>query len=100
MPAARLPGPSLLIMTSAISASGAVKDYGATRALDGLDLDVARGGLDPVRRATLLERFDLDPTKKARSTPRGTGRRSLSSPGSPRMPRCCCSTSRRRDSTR
>jgi ABC-2 type transport system ATP-binding protein len=30
-----------------------------------------RGGLDPGRRAELLERFDLDPTKKARSYSKG-----------------------------
>jgi ABC-2 type transport system ATP-binding protein len=30
-----------------------------------------RGGLDPRRRAELLERFDLDPTKKARSYSKG-----------------------------
>src|SRR3954453_16837863 len=30
-----------------------------------------RGGIDPGRRALLLERFDLDPTKKARSYSKG-----------------------------
>jgi ABC-2 type transport system ATP-binding protein len=30
-----------------------------------------RGGLDPARRAMLLERFDLDPTKKCRSYSKG-----------------------------
>jgi ABC-2 type transport system ATP-binding protein len=30
-----------------------------------------RGGLDPARRAELLERFDLDPTKKSRSYSKG-----------------------------
>jgi len=30
-----------------------------------------RGGLDPKRRAELLERFDLDPTKKGRSCSKG-----------------------------
>jgi ABC-2 type transport system ATP-binding protein len=30
-----------------------------------------RGGLDPERRATLLERFDLDPTKKGRAYSKG-----------------------------
>jgi polyether ionophore transport system ATP-binding protein len=30
-----------------------------------------RGGLDPKRRADLLDRFDLDPTKKARSYSKG-----------------------------
>ena len=30
-----------------------------------------RGGLDPKRRAELLERFDLDPSKKARSYSKG-----------------------------
>jgi ABC-2 type transport system ATP-binding protein len=134
-------------MSAAIAVSGLVKTFGATRALDGLDLEVAagevhgflgpngsgksttirvllgllrpdsgavrlldgdpwddavalhrrlayvpgdvtlwpqltggeaidllgrlRGGLDPARRAELLERFDLDPTKKARSYSKG-----------------------------
>jgi ABC-2 type transport system ATP-binding protein len=134
-------------MTAAISVSGLVKTFGATVALDGLDLEVRsgevhgflgpngagksttirvllgllradsgdatllggdpwkdaaalhrrlayvpgdvnlwpnltggevidvlsrlRGGLDPGRRAELLERFDLDPTKKARSYSKG-----------------------------
>jgi ABC-2 type transport system ATP-binding protein len=30
-----------------------------------------RGGLDPARRATMVERFELDPTKKARSYSKG-----------------------------
>jgi ABC-2 type transport system ATP-binding protein len=134
-------------MASAISVSGLVKRYGATLALDGLDLEVVtgevhgflgpngagksttlrillgmlradagtvrllggdpwrdaaalhrrlayvpgdvalwpnltggevidllarlRGGIDPARRADLLERFDLDPTKKSRSYSKG-----------------------------
>ena len=134
-------------MTAAISARGVVKNFGTTRALDGLDLEVAtgevhgflgpngsgksttirillglvhadagditllggdpwreaaqlhrrvayvpgdvslwpnltggeaidllsrlRGGLDERRRAELLERFDLDPSKKARSYSKG-----------------------------
>jgi ABC-2 type transport system ATP-binding protein len=134
-------------VTAAISVSGLVKTFGATRALDGLDLEVRtgevhgflgpngagkstairvllgllrqdsgsvrllggdpwadaahlhrrlayvpgdvnlwpnltggevidvlsrlRGGLDPKRRAELLDRFDLDPTKKARSYSKG-----------------------------
>jgi ABC-2 type transport system ATP-binding protein len=134
-------------MTSAIEVSGLVKTFGRTRALDGLDLDVAvgevhgflgpngsgksttirvllgllradagsvsllggdpwrevaalhrrlayvpgdvtlwpglsggevidllgrlRGGVDPKRRASLLERFDLDPRKKARTYSKG-----------------------------
>ena len=134
-------------MSAAIAVSGLVKTFGATRALDGLDLEVAagevhgflgpngsgksttirvllgllrpdsgavrlldgdpwrdavalhrrlayvpgevtlwpqitggeaidllgrlRGGLDPARRAELLERFDLDPRKKARSYSKG-----------------------------
>jgi ABC-2 type transport system ATP-binding protein len=134
-------------MTLAISISGLVKNFGRTRALDGLDLSVAtgevhgflgpngagktttlrallgliradagtarlldgdpwrdtaslhrrlayvpgdvslwpnltggevidllgrlRGGLDPARRASLLERFDLDPSKKGRAYSKG-----------------------------
>jgi ABC-2 type transport system ATP-binding protein len=134
-------------MSAAIAVSGLVKTFGPTRALDGLDLEVAtgevhgflgpngsgksttirvllgllrpdsgsvrlldgdpwhdavalhrrlayvpgdvtlwpqitggeaidllgrlRGGLDPARRGELLERFDLDPTKKARSYSKG-----------------------------
>ena len=134
-------------MTTAISISGLVKTFGTTRALDGLDLEVAsgevhgflgpngsgksttirvllglmrhdagrarlldgdpwrdavelhrrlayvpgdvtlwpsisggeaidllgrlQGGLDPARRADLLERFDLDPSKKARTYSKG-----------------------------
>jgi ABC-2 type transport system ATP-binding protein len=134
-------------MSTAIAVAGLVKTFGATRALDGLDLEVAagevhgflgpngsgksttirvllgllrpdsgavrlldgdpwddavalhrrlayvpgdvtlwpqitggeaidllgrlRGGLDPTRRAELLERFDLDPTKKSRSYSKG-----------------------------
>lgn len=34
-----------------------------------------RGGIDKKRRAELIERFDLDPHKKARTYPRATGRR-------------------------
>ncbi len=30
-----------------------------------------RGGIDPVRRASLIERFDLDPTKKGRTYSKG-----------------------------
>jgi ABC-2 type transport system ATP-binding protein len=134
-------------MDSSISISGLVKTFGTTRALDGLDLDVAtgevhgflgpngagksttirvllgllradsgtatmlggdpwrdavdlhrrlayvpgdvnlwpnltggevidligrlRGGLDPIRRAELIDRFELDPTKKGRSYSKG-----------------------------
>src|SRR3712207_5325845 len=134
-------------MSAAVSVSGLVKTFGATRALDGLDLEVAtgevhgflgpngagksttirvllgllrrnsgevrllggdpvrdavalhrqlayvpgdvslwpnlsggeaidlfgrlRGGLDPTRRKELLERFELDPTKKARTYSKG-----------------------------
>src|SRR5881396_2309597 len=105
---------------TAIAASGLVKTFGPTRALDGLDLQVRagsghaellggdpwndavalhrrltyvpgdvtlwptltggevidllgrlRGGLDPKRTASLLDRFDLDPRKKARSYSKG-----------------------------
>src|ERR687886_299009 len=107
---------------TAVSISGLVKAFGATRALDGLDLSVRtgevhgflgpngagktttirillgllradagtvkllggdpwrdavtlhrrlRGGLEPKRKADLLERFDLDPRKKARTYSKG-----------------------------
>src|SRR5215212_2423384 len=85
----------------AISVSGLVKTFGKTRALDGLDhavklhrrlayvpgdvtlwpgltggevidlLGRMRGGLDKSRRADLLERFELDPKKKARAYSKG-----------------------------
>ncbi len=35
-----------------------------------------RGGLNPQRRSELLDRFQLDPTKKCRTYSKGTGRRS------------------------
>src|SRR6266545_2642464 len=88
----RLPG-----METVITVSGLTKSFGRTRALDGLDLVVRagevhgflgpngagksttirillgllRGGLDQRRRAELLERFDLDPTMKARAYSKG-----------------------------
>ena len=60
-----------------------------------------RGGHDPRRRADLLERFDLDPTKKTRSYSKGNRQKvalvaALARPTSS----CCCSTSRPRASTR
>src|SRR5919108_575936 len=80
-------------MDTAIAVSRLVKTFGPTRALDGLDLSVETGevhgflgpngsgksttirgllgGLDPRRRRELLERFDLDPTKKARTYSKG-----------------------------
>ena len=81
-----------------MAVSGLVKDFGATtRALDYLDLHVEtgevhgflgpngagktttirvllgdlRGGLDTDRRDELLERFQLDPTKKVRTYSKG-----------------------------
>src|SRR6266540_3694309 len=91
----RLPG-----METVITVSGLTKSFGRTRELDGLDLVVLhrrlsyvpgyvtlwptltggeiidllgrlRGGLDQRRRAELLERFDLDPTMKARAYSKG-----------------------------
>src|SRR5215467_11934544 len=84
-------------MTVAIEVSGLVKNFGRTRALDGLDLTVTRGevhgflgpngagktttlrillgrmrgGLDSQRRDLLLKRFDLDPTRKTRAYAKG-----------------------------
>jgi ABC-2 type transport system ATP-binding protein len=156
-------------MTTAITVSGLVKSFGATRALDGLDLSIEvgevhgflgpnsagksttirvllgllradsgeasvlggdpwrdavelhrrlayvpgdvelwpsltggeaidllgrlRGGLNERRRAELIERFDLDPTKKGAPTPKATARRWHSWPRWPPTPNCCCSTS-------
>ena len=50
-----------------------------------------RGGLDERRRVDLLERFELDPRRRAASTRRATGRRSPSSP--PWRPTSSCSSS-------
>src|SRR5499427_2260680 len=84
-------------MTDAIDVTGLHKSYGNVVALDGLDLSVAagevhgflgpngagktttirillgrlRGGLDPARRASLLERFELNPAVKARAYSKG-----------------------------
>src|ERR1700691_4378122 len=86
-------------MTEAIAVSALRKSYGKTVALDGLDLSVAEGevhgflgpngagktttirvllgllhadgGTAAKQRASLLERFDLDPTKKARAYSKG-----------------------------
>ena len=54
------------------------------------------GPLDPGRKQVMLDRFDLDPTRRHAPTPRATGRRSRWSP--PWRPEltCCCSTSRPR----
>src|ERR687892_76735 len=71
-------------MTTAISASGLVKAFGQTRALDGLDLSVATGevhgflgpngpggDLHRGRREGLLGRLALDPTRKGRAYSKG-----------------------------
>ncbi len=59
------------------------------------------GGLDPKRKQVMLERFELDPTKKGPGpTPRATGRRSPLSRPWPRTPSCSSWTSRRRVWTR
>jgi ABC-2 type transport system ATP-binding protein len=47
-----------------------------------------RGGLDPRKRADLLERFDLDPTKQARTYSKGNRQRSRSSPRWRPTPSC------------
>jgi len=54
-----------------------------------------RGGIDERRRADLLERFALDPTKRCRRTPRATARRSHWWRPSPRTSSSTCWTSRR-----
>src|ERR671918_625438 len=82
---------------AAIDISGLVKTFGHVRALDGLDLTVEtgevhgflgpngagksttirvllgllRGGIDGARRDDLIERFELDPTKKGRTYSKG-----------------------------
>ena len=54
-----------------------------------------RGGIDAGRRAELIERFDLDPHKKARTYSKGNRQKvSLIVGRSRRTPSCCCSTSR------
>lgn len=58
-----------------------------------------RDGLDPGRREELLERFQLDPTKKTAPTRRATDRRSRSWGRSPPTWSSTCSTSRPRDWT-
>ena len=63
----RTQGPAL--GHDAVVPSGQVKDFGTN--LNGgevIDLLAAlRGGLEPARRAELLERFGLDPTRQIRS---------------------------------
>jgi len=59
-----------------------------------------RGGLDRRRRAELLERFDLDPGKKARTYSKGNRQKSLSSPPWRRTPSCFSWTSPPPASTR
>src|SRR5699024_4009009 len=55
-----------LTMTEAVSVSALVKPFGRVRALD---------GLDPARKAELLELFELDPTKRARTNSKGNRRK-------------------------
>ena len=52
-----------------------------------------RGGLDPKRKADLLERFQLDPARRAAPTPRATARRSPWSRRWPATWSCWCWTS-------
>lgn len=47
-----------------------------------------RGGVNQKRRTELLERFQLDPARRAAPTPRATGRRSRWSPRSRPRPTC------------
>src|ERR1700757_2215613 len=87
-------------MTNAIEVRALRKSFGRTQALDGLDLDVrtgevhaflgpngagktttirillgplrgSRSAVDPKRRQALIERFALDPAKKARAYSKG-----------------------------
>ena len=59
-----------------------------------------RGGLDPGRRDQLLERFDLDPTKKARSYSKGNRQKVALVAALASDAELLSSTSRRRASTR
>ena len=51
-----------------------------------------RGGIDARRRAELIERFDLDPHKKARTYSKGNRQKVSWSRRSPRTPGCYSST--------
>ena len=54
-----------------------------------------RGGIDRARRAELLERFELDPTKRCRSLLQGQPAEGRAGRGAvPPTSSCCCSTSR------
>ena len=59
-----------------------------------------RGSFDPARREEMVERFDLDPSKKARTYSKATGRRSRSWRRCRATSSSCCSTSRPPGSTR
>ena len=53
------------------------------------------GPLDPERKQAMLERFDLDPTKKARAYSKGNRQKvALVAALASDAPSCCCSTSR------
>ena len=59
-----------------------------------------RGDLDPARRDELVERFELDPTRKARTCSKGNRQKVALWRRWRRAPRGSSSTSRLRDSTR
>ena len=59
-----------------------------------------RGGLDQRRRTSCSSASTSTRARRPAPTPRATGRRSRSSPRSPRTPSCCCSTSPPPASTR
>ena len=59
-----------------------------------------RGGLDETRRADMLERFELDPRKKARTYSKGNRQKVALVAALASRPSSTCSTSRPRGSTR
>ncbi len=55
-----------------------------------------RGGIDTARRAELIERFELDPRKKARTYSKGNRQKVALVSAFRRMRNCCCSMNRPR----
>ena len=63
-------------------------------------LGALRGGLDPARRTELLDRFDLDPTKRCRAYSKGNRQKVALVAASPRTSSCTSWTNPPRGSTR